>query len=527
MKLISQVSFNTDSTIISIFEEKNEAKRLDLLIKSAHEIKSENLYQSIHLFKYAYEIAKKLNLKKEELYCTYHIAESSCRLSNFHNALKYYKEYGTLSKELNDTQQVANSYFLMGYTYYNLKNYIKCEESYIKALKYYSLIKNKNNISYCYNNLGLIYAEEDYDKALFYYKKAYNVNKQAGNIYNCSINMNNIACMYLYKGEIEKVKPILDSALTIADDLGYKQALYLIYSSYGEYYQAIKNYKTTEIYYLKAIKILDNNEEILEKQDILDLLIKFYEKIGDSVSAYHYYKRYITNKDSLQKISNEKLFLKQEHQEEVKKIELKNSKQLHIQKKKEYKYQYIIFFVSVLLIFVLGAFYMTRRGNRRKKKLLLENQKLKNKFFLEKIENKNKELISKTILLSERNDLIKDVTCKLISCRPNLKKANVEIIQGVIENLNSNLNEKQWEDFQNNFKNLHPDFYSNLLKKFPNLSPHDLRLCSFLKLNMSSKEIAKITYVETNSVDVARSRIRKKFKLSNSNLSLQSFLASF
>ncbi len=527
LELMSQPSFDTDSTIISIFKEQDEAKRLDLLIIHAYDIKYKNSNQSIYLFKYAYEIAKKLKLKEREIYCVYHIADTYYIISSFHNAIKYYKIHGKLAEELNDTTQIAGSYYQLAFSYYKLEDYDKSEKSYLKAIKYYNLLNNMVNVGYCYNNLGLLYGRRDFDKALIYYRKAYATNKKDGGIYTCSINMNNIACMLLYKGEAEKAKPILDSALNLALESDNKQALFYIYGSFGEYYQSLKNYKKAENNYLLAWNLQKQFSYINGIQNLLEIIRIFYEEKEDFASAYYYYKIYIRNKDSLQNINDAKTFLQQEHEEAIKQVELKNREQTLIQKEKEGNYQKLIIIISFLLFLAFGFYFIKRKINIKREKHLLDKKELNDNIVIEKIENKNKELVSKTILLGERNNLIKDVSEKLIECRPNLKKANVEIIQGIIDDLNSNLNEKQWEEFHQNFLNMYPSFTEALTKDFTNLSPSEIKMCTFLKLNMSSKEIALINHMTTSSVEVARSRLRKKLGINNISKSFTSFFAQY
>ncbi|WP_068599285.1 helix-turn-helix transcriptional regulator [Vaginella massiliensis] len=70
------------------------------------------------------------------------------------------------------------------------------------------------------------------------------------------------------------------------------------------------------------------------------------------------------------------------------------------------------------------------------------------------------------------------------------------------------------------------DFYKRLLEKYPNLTKNELRLCAFLRLNFSSKEISAITQQSPHSIVVARSRLRKKIGLDESQ-SLTNFLVQF
>lgn len=67
------------------------------------------------------------------------------------------------------------------------------------------------------------------------------------------------------------------------------------------------------------------------------------------------------------------------------------------------------------------------------------------------------------------------------------------------------------------------DFYDKLLKEYPNLTKNEIRLCAFLRMNLSTKEISAITQQSSHSIVVARSRLRKKLGIEE-KLSLMIFL---
>ena len=71
---------------------------------------------------------------------------------------------------------------------------------------------------------------------------------------------------------------------------------------------------------------------------------------------------------------------------------------------------------------------------------------------------------------------------------------------------------------------MHVDFYKKLGENYPDLSSNEIRLCAYLKLNLGTKDIAAITYQTTNSIDVARHRLRQKLGLKKEE-SLVAFLS--
>ena len=79
------------------------------------------------------------------------------------------------------------------------------------------------------------------------------------------------------------------------------------------------------------------------------------------------------------------------------------------------------------------------------------------------------------------------------------------------------------EDFRVYFNEVHPDFLKRLSEKFPALTPNDHRLCSYLYLGMSTKEIAALTFREIRSVESSRLRLRKKLGITG-DTTLHDFL---
>ena len=84
----------------------------------------------------------------------------------------------------------------------------------------------------------------------------------------------------------------------------------------------------------------------------------------------------------------------------------------------------------------------------------------------------------------------------------------------VIKIIDKNLNNTDdWKFFQEAFNNADKDFLKKVKSKHPNLTPNDLKLCAYLRLNLSSKEIAPLLNISPRSVEVKRYRLRKKMDL--------------
>jgi DNA-binding CsgD family transcriptional regulator len=86
-------------------------------------------------------------------------------------------------------------------------------------------------------------------------------------------------------------------------------------------------------------------------------------------------------------------------------------------------------------------------------------------------------------------------------------------------------NNDSWEKFALHFDEVNDNYLKNLKIKFPKLTSSDLKTCAYLKLNLSSKEIAQLTNISVRGVEISRYRLRKKLGLS-SEQSITAFLES-
>ncbi|MCZ2517916.1 helix-turn-helix transcriptional regulator, partial [Bacteroides fragilis] len=102
------------------------------------------------------------------------------------------------------------------------------------------------------------------------------------------------------------------------------------------------------------------------------------------------------------------------------------------------------------------------------------------------------------------------------------------LLDKLLSMINQNMvsDEENWNMFQSNFDRIHENFFRNLKEKFPDLTSGDLRLCALLRLNLPTKEIAKLMNISVRGVDAARYRLRKKLGLPPES-SLTDFMIAF
>lgn len=185
-------------------------------------------------------------------------------------------------------------------------------------------------------------------------------------------------------------------------------------------------------------------------------------------------------------------------------------------------------FIYLLLLLVTGYFIHKAYRNfyqKQKEKLIEENNllleikeleneqqlmKVRNEQLSQDVDNKNRELAVSTMSLNSKNELLAFI-------KEDLKKTNQDDdnnIKSVIRTINKNITEEDsWKVFKEAFDNADKDFLKRIKQLHPALTPNDLRLCAYLRLNLSSKEIAPLFNISVRSVEIKRYRLRKKMDL--------------
>jgi ligand-binding sensor domain-containing protein/DNA-binding CsgD family transcriptional regulator len=138
--------------------------------------------------------------------------------------------------------------------------------------------------------------------------------------------------------------------------------------------------------------------------------------------------------------------------------------------------------------------------------------KLKNEKLQSQIEHKNSELASTAMHLVQKGEILSKIKDELVKLNKNPGNKEVTTnIKKIVKTINEDdkVNE-DWEHFAGHFNNVHSDFLIALKEKYPVLSAHDLKLCAYLRMNLTSKEIAQLMNISLRGVEIGRYRLRKK-----------------
>jgi len=204
----------------------------------------------------------------------------------------------------------------------------------------------------------------------------------------------------------------------------------------------------------------------------------------------------------------------------------------------------ILVFAFLLILFIRRRFIKARiRSEKeqqeqfRKKEEALQRESLeaekeiirmRNDKLREGIKLKDKELANSTMQTLQKNEMLITLREELqILERMIASETQKHDIKRLIRGINKEIdNEKQWQVFETHFESVHEEFLKRIKQSYPNLTPRELKLCAYLRMNISSKEISVLMNISTRGVEISRYRLRKKLGISRET-NLTEFILSF
>ncbi|MBT3209723.1 MAG: tetratricopeptide repeat protein [Bacteroidetes bacterium] len=395
-----------------------------------------------------------------------------------------------------------------------------------EVLELASEIKDTVRINAAYANLGMVFkAEKQYEKALEYYQKALKMAKLTNNMNYAAKISNNIGGLFLDQNDLKNAVIHFNNSIKTFELLKDTFSIARTYRVLGESYMKFNNFKESIKNYKIAFSFYRNKDFIKEKQKIYLNLSEVFEKTGVLDSSLHYFKKQAElEKQIEEKVNTEnfnKLLVSYETEKKEREIEV-----LKFEKKNQNSVQNFLIlsmaFLMVVLFFVIVNFWQ-RRKYLSQKRISAEKE---TENFKNRLEFRNKELTTNAIHLVNLNNLSQTIILKIKECLLHIDKTGAQKLKEIIKEIEFNIQQDAWNEFETRFEKVHNDFYVKLDKKHSGLTPTEIKTCAFLRLNMSSKEVALLTNKSVRTVEKLRANIRKKMRL-NTETNLVNYLMKF
>ncbi len=508
----------------SLAEATTETEKTKLSMRIASSLAGDDWKRALHYIDVAEKSAKKS--KSAKTLANFHIgvaeiySEKSAwdiTLENLVKAYDYYKD-----KPLKDRYRLEND---MAIAYAETQNYDKALEFFHKIYDYEHTQKNPLNLASISNNIGLVWMNKNLDSSQYYFNKSLQLIKDIKNPGFKVLLYTNLGKSSILKEKDEDAKHYFHLAINQLDRKKSTEDLAWVYGEFSELF--LRNEKLdSAIYYSKnAVDILDSIAPYgLEQLQAIEVLYKSYIKNKEFEKATKNFQKFLAISDSLnledRRVNVQKLLIEEEYRNKDKIRELQESES------RANIYSVVLVLLVFLLILTIILYqYRTRLKQSEMEKKLVTSQQRE---LARNLELKNKELIGKAMVEMHRNEIIEDILKDLRGIKLKADKKEMQTaIDYIAKRLKRDTSTNMWDEFELRFEQVHETFYKNLINAHPDLTPKDKRLCALLKLNLTSKEIAEITGQTPKTVENARTRLRKKLDITNSQTDLSTYLSSF
>lgn len=453
---------------------------------------------------------------------------------NYNLAIEYFSQTLTYDLERSDSSALSTSYNNIGKVYESWGHYDLAIEHYNNSISYLSPGGNQARKAIRLSNIGTTYYKKgDLDKALEFINAALEIDNQLKNPFKIAVRYNELSNIYFAKDDYEKAIKFNKEALDIFQKLNSRESLAIVLKDLGHIYLEQRKYKLAEQYFLQSIELSKEIKLLQNEMTAYRLLGEVYFSNGEYKKAILTHQKYDILKDSIFDVNSQKQLANYRIKYETVKKEQENQilkKDIVIKQRTQRTLIIIggLLLVSlVLLVLILRLRSKTYKQDKKLSNLELEKkeiekQHLEDKVFAEKqlnklqrdkyeaeIQLKNQELVSSTMQLVNKNEVLTELKSKLNNSQ-SLEIQQKEILMLINQNIDFDQN---WKRFSTEFEELNPGFFHRIRNQFPDFSEQFTRLAAFLRIDLSTKEIAQLMNVSVAAVNKNRQRLRKKLNL--------------
>lgn len=409
-------------------------------------------------------------------------------------------------------------------------NLVNAMDYALQSLEIRDAIQDSSGIGTIYTQLGCLYVfKDDLDSAEHYFKKGLAIREQAKDTRRISASKFHLGRLYNIMEQPSRALDYLNQSYALFKSMEEKTGMIIVRLEQGKSYNLLGNVAQSKKMVDDAHKLaqLTGNKNLIK--DTYKDISGYYISTGDYKTGYEYLVQYKTIEDSLMHWRKSKLidemelaFQNQQKDIEIKRLQAEN--QIH-------RKNSIILWLSLGTILVLAflVFYLYRvqvQKARQNKELLQKEQIIhqkdlqmqeKERLVLEhQLESKNRELGAKILSLLRNNEMQEKLVGRLSQLSKHIDKDQKALkeLNVIIRELENQGAENLWDEFDKTFQSIHTEFYQRLLHKHPDLTPAEIKIATFLKLNLNTKEIAALTFKSESGIKSTRHRLRKKLNIS-------------
>lgn len=400
-----------------------------------------------------------------------------------------------LSEGMEDEAAVI-TYSMLGYNANLLGKYADAKRYFKRSSELGGKIGRKSFVGSSLNNLATVYMQlQDYDSALLHLRSLYRFERKHGNPNDNVLLLTNLGNVFFELHATDSAHHYFNKALHAAKRVNLREGYEGAYLGLSAYYQ--NRMPDSAIYYSRRALRVGTDISVTTKEKATKILAGAFAAKRMFDSAFHYQREHLTYYDSLMNEKKAKQIRELELQYGLEKKEDEIRDLQQAQALQDARQRFLVLGLVAAIGLLLGLYFYFRLLIRTKKKELL---------------NANKQLSDYLSRLLEKSELIEELNMQLEKVRTGqVTNEHLENLEKVVNS--TILTDDDWREFKAIFERVHRGFFTNLLKKFPDLTNAEIRLAALLKLKLTTREIAAMLGISPESVSKTRHRLRKRLNL--------------
>ncbi len=489
------------------------------------------LDSAVYFFEKAYQIRLKIDDKKGAANCINNIGVILGRQGQYPKAIEMYFKSLKLQEELGYNEGIGNAYVNIGRIKYMLLDFEKANFYFDKSIEYFEKENLQRRIIYAKHNKGLILFEQNqFSEALDVFNdvKQFQIENSVLNELGRTYTV--LSTCYLHMEELDSAFSYQEKAIALRLQTKSHRDLALNYANMVRLLNTKKMFSEALVYGEKGMLIADSTDYFFAKTKINQYLVNSYKGLSNYEKALETHEIYKIFSDSISYQESKKKIESQELTYEFEKRELElikeNEKQVALanQEKEQQILVSIIISGALLLTLVLLILIYKKylQSSIQKRKIEEQNTEIKEsserllseqeKNYDLKLQQKQKDLETSVAENKMKLELKESLIKKLKELEEGDKKGLKSLILDMTQQVQR---EKKLDLMEENNDIVNSDFF-NRISSLGNFSKTELEICSYIRLNLSTKEISEIRGGTEDSIRVTRSRIRKKLGLTSS-----------
>ncbi|WP_161595340.1 tetratricopeptide repeat protein [Maribacter aurantiacus] len=464
----------------------------------------------------------KMNLAEKD-YLNYGVTLNN-RAYHFYEQGDYVNAMKGFKAALNILDTIPRDIFRQGDVYRNIAKLNYQEKDFEDALSYlnkandiYEKVDDYLFQSYVWSDIGNVYLElKQYDNAIESYKKGLTICEDYGFKESRSLSLGNLAIALREQGKLEEaLNSFHESTKNTEHD--ESMANRIVHEYHVGYTHALLKNKDSALFHLnRAISWSDSLGQANELKNALEFRSKSYALWGMETNALEDLLKMNFIKDSIFNTKKSKQIeqLQTLYETEKKEAEIALQKEeintLNEKAKVDTLTKGLYAGGMFTFVTVSGLLFFGFRQRIKKNKIEREKQEA---IYQQEIEHKQKELASQTLHLVQKNTFIQELMENLENIKNSPEKFKMEFRRIVMLLKKENASDKDWEVFKSYFADVHNDFDQKLKTIYPDISEKEIRLAAFLRMNLTTKEIAATLNVLPDSILKSKYRLKKKLGL--------------